>query len=72
MYFITTLKRILYFLITLVAFFCNFVMFFWIGALSALFVFLLTISKALDEYLKGQERVTGFTVRLLGQPVENS
>lgn len=66
------LQRLFYFCIGLAAFFGNLVMFFWIGVISGLFVFIITIAKVMDEYLKSQKRVTGFTVRLIEQGVEKS
>lgn len=59
------LKRLFYFLLGLVALSGNLIMFTWIGLLSGTFVFMITIAKVLDEYLKSQKKVTGFTVRLL-------
>lgn len=65
------LRRLFYFLLGLMAFTGNIVMFTWIGLLSAIFVFMITIAKVLDEYLKSQKTVSGFTVRLLSDDVEN-
>jgi hypothetical protein len=68
----TMLRRVFYFTLGLLALFGNLVMFTWIGLLSGLFVFIITIAKVLNEYLVGQQRVSGFTVRLISEDVENS